>query len=224
MQIKAVVFDLEGTLFSSSKLGKRHMTQVLNIVSRRLDIAKKESLKQLVSKRKELSAKLGYAPPLTTVVEAFGISRQDFFETISRVDPRPYIKVDTKLTRMLKRLRRIGLKLALLTNVSSPYTLRVLEALGIETSMFDYLITGSDMKEIKPDLSPFLSVMKSLNLPSKQILMVGDRVAVDLAPAKKLGMRTALVTEERVGLRNQNTTIDIILQSANELAAVLECC
>jgi len=224
MQIKAVVFDLEGTLVSSSELGKRHISEVLNLISRRFGITKKKTFELLVSKREEMSARLGYTPPLTTVVRALGISKPEFFEAIMRVNPHPYIKADTKLQMTLEGLKRIGLKLALLTNVSLPYTLRILKALEIETSMFDCLITGSDMKEIKPDPSSFLMVMKSLNIPSEQILMVGDRIAVDLTPAKKLGMRTALVTKEKTVLQNQEKTTDIIIQSVNELVAVLKSC
>lgn len=222
MQVKGVVFDLEGTLFSSSELSKLHMFMVLDLVSRRLGTGKEEALDLLVLKREEMSAKLGYAPPLTTVVQAFGIGKTEFFETIGKVDPLPYIKPDVKLKRMLSELRNRGLKLALLTNVSYEYAERILRALGINGNVFDCLITGSDMEKVKPDSSSFHSIVKSLNLDPRQILMVGDRIAVDLEPAREIGMRTALVTRNNVSLHTESSTIDVALRRVHDLTVVLK--
>lgn len=224
MQIRAVVFDLEGTLFSSKQLSKEHMSLVLDLISTRLNTIKEVALKLLILKREEMLTKLGYAPPLTSVAQTFGISKLDFFETISRVDPTPYVKPDAELRTMFRTLKGLGLKLVLLTNVSCEYTAKILEALDLNRDAFDCVMTGSDMKKVKPDPSSFLSVLKSLDLPSRQVLMVGDRVAIDLAPAKKLGMKTALVTRKDVSLCTKNKIVDVILPRVYDLITIVETC
>jgi putative hydrolase of the HAD superfamily len=58
--------------------------------------------------------------------------------------------------------------------------------------MFDLVVTYDDTKRKKPDVKPFLLVLKKLKVKPEECLMVGDDVKRDLKTAKKLGMIAAL--------------------------------
>jgi len=222
MQVKAIVFDLEGTLFESAALNRRHLAMVIDVIARRHNFLKEEANESLLSKRKRMKTELGYVPPLTNVLQGLGLSKNEFFATIEKIDPIPFIKQDANLKRMLQELRNKDLKLVLLTNVGHRYALRILEALGINTTYFDYLITGSEMEEVKPHPYSFRTVVEYLNLPPDQIIMVGDRIAIDLAPAKALGMKTVLVTEKLSGLNKRNKNVDVVLKRIYDLPDLLK--
>ena len=63
---------------------------------------------------------------------------------------------------------------------------------------FDLVITCDDV-EPKPSEEGYLTVMKTLGLKPDEILYVGDRWEVEVEPAKKLGMKTALVSRKHHG-------------------------
>lgn len=220
MKIEAVVLDLEGTLFSSKALAQEQILRVLGLISRKMQINGEKALELLRSKREELAAKLNYTPPLTMLIEVLGISRQQLYEEISKVDPSDYLKTDVKLQKTLKELKTKGLKLALLTNAGYKYTTRILGALDIDVGLFDCVVTGSDVQHVKPDPEPFYRVLKSLNVAPQQVLMVGDRVSVDLLTPKRLMWKTALISKDP----NQNIHrewVDEILREVYDLTTIL---
>lgn len=219
MKTVVVCLDLEGTIFRSEALAEAHMSHILSLLSRKMQITSEEAKELLKLKRESLATKLKYTPPLTTLVEMFGITKQEFYDEINKVDPRMYLRPDVKLQRTFEVLKRKGLKLALLTNVDYKYTTRILEALNINLDFFDYIITGSDVTRVKPNIEPFCLLLKGLNVSPQQVLMVGDRIEIDLATAKKLGMKTALISQYFDAYKNE--LVDFLLQEIYDLVNVL---
>ncbi len=64
------------------------------------------------------------------------------------------------------------------------------------TPFFKAIIISGATPYHKPDPELFLLAADSLEAPPGKILMVGDRVDWDLAPAKKVGMKTVLFSPE----------------------------
>lgn len=219
MEIRAVVLDLEGTLFSSKAMTQAHMLRVLGLLSRKMRISEEKALELLRSKREKLAEELNYTPPLTRLVEALGISRQQLYDEIGKVDPCDYLKPDARLQKTLKVLKTKGLKLALLTNAGYEYMVRILGALDIDVSVFDCTVTGNDVVHVKPHAEPFYRVHKSLNVDPQQILMVGDRVKIDLWRAKRLTWKTALISKHRT-LHINREYIDVVFHEVYDLVDV----
>ncbi|MEM2985004.1 MAG: HAD family hydrolase, partial [Candidatus Jordarchaeaceae archaeon] len=107
--------------------------------------------------------------------------------------------------------------LAMLTNLSRKSTLNIIEALGLNPEIFNPLITASEMEKGKPDPEPFKKIIEDLDLEPSSIMMVGDSISSDLAPAKKLGMKTALVSE-----KESSPLADIKVKNIVELKVILE--
>jgi HAD superfamily hydrolase (TIGR01458 family) len=73
----------------------------------------------------------------------------------------------------------------------------------------------------KPALPFFRQALRALDLPPRQVLMVGDDAQNDLQPARKLGLRTALVRTGKPVGDAEIAMADMVLDSVAELPKVL---
>jgi putative hydrolase of the HAD superfamily len=92
---------------------------------------------------------------------------------------------------LLETLRDRGLKLGLVSNAIDPPELlhRDLEELGVAQRL-DVAVFSSEVGRRKPDPSIFRRALDALGVAPERAMMVGDRVAIDVAGAKALGMKT----------------------------------
>jgi len=65
-------------------------------------------------------------------------------------------------------------------------------AFGSWEKYFKFLVTPEDTGAMKPSEKYYIEVMKKLNLSPPEILAVGDSEERDIAPAKKLGIKTLI--------------------------------
>jgi FMN phosphatase YigB (HAD superfamily) len=77
---EAVVFDLEGTLFNSPQLSKKHFEAIMHLIAAKRSVSYSEAEKLFSSVRCDLSIRLGYEPPMVTTSEALEINRIEFFQ------------------------------------------------------------------------------------------------------------------------------------------------
>jgi len=203
--IKAVVFDLDGTLYESEEYVRQLMTGIRDTLADLLSITAREADELL----REVRSRLG---SITLGLRELGISRSAFYDALlRRLDPGKHIKPRPELLKLFSNLRRMGLKLGCHTNASRALAEKVLEALGVSPEVFDVMITCDDA-DPKPTLEGYLKILDLLNLKPEEVLYVGDRWRVELEPAKKLGMRTALVSRRLQG------DPDIFLRDVMELS------
>jgi putative hydrolase of the HAD superfamily len=92
---------------------------------------------------------------------------------------------------LLESLRERGLKLGLVSNAIDPPDLlhRDLADLGVAERL-DTAVFSSEVGRRKPDPLIFERALERLGVAPADALMVGDRVAIDVAGAKALGMKT----------------------------------
>jgi putative hydrolase of the HAD superfamily len=197
LDVKALVFDLEGTLYNSKELTNEWRTQIFKLIKEKTGKSEEEILKEFLKIVEELREQGFRRPPVSDIVDRMGISREDFYKAVDSVDSSKFLKPDPELRKTLDYMKGKW-KLAMLTNLSRKTTLNILKALGLDPTLFDPLITASEMAKGKPDPEPFIRISKALDLEPSSIMMVGDSVSSDLVPAKKLGMKTALVSERKI--------------------------
>ncbi|MEM3586257.1 MAG: HAD family hydrolase [Candidatus Jordarchaeaceae archaeon] len=197
MEIKALIFDLEGTLYNSKELTNEWRSQVFKLIKEKTGKSDEEIQKEFLKIVEELRGKGFRRPPVSDIVDRMGISREDFYKAVDSVDASKFLKPDPELKKTLDYMKGKW-KLAMLTNLSRKTTLSILKALGLEPNLFDPLITASEMEKGKPDPEPFKRISQILGIDPSYIMMVGDSVSSDLAPAKKLGMKTALISEKKI--------------------------
>lgn len=144
-----------------------------------------------------------------------GISIPDAAEEMeSRFDRREFVSHDEKLVAMfakLKHFRHFTLANGLIRGHKE-----TMELLGISPDIFEEMVSPETVGVTKPDEKGFRHILKKTGLPPSAHMMIGDREAVDLVPAKALGMHTCLVWSEK-----KSTIADITLSTVYELPNIL---
>jgi 2-haloacid dehalogenase len=90
----------------------------------------------------------------------------------------------------LQQARNAGLRLVIVSNTDRDileHTLRHLEV------SFDAVVTAEDCRAYKPSPVPFEQALARIGEPPERILHVAFGFKYDIAPARRLGMRTAWV-------------------------------
>jgi HAD superfamily hydrolase (TIGR01549 family) len=111
-----------------------------------------------------------------------------WYEPLGRI-----AKVEPDIRETLTKLRRMGLKLGILSNtfISAGSLDRQLEQLGM-LEFFPYRLYSYQFAYRKPDRRIFDAAMSNIGESAENVLFVGDRLDKDVAPALKVGMRAAL--------------------------------
>lgn len=129
-------------------------------------------------------------------------------------DRRPYLSRDAKLVALFDTLKKF--RHFILANGVAHRISETLEVLGVSPKTFEEIVTSEIVGVNKPHEKGFHYILEKTKLPPREHLMIGDREAVDLAPAKALGMKTCLVwTEEK------SRVADITLPNVYDLAQLL---
>jgi len=192
LRIRALIFDLDGTLYTSEDYTRHLMKGIVKTLAELFSISEHDAFKLL----QDLRARYG---SITLGLESLGVERSEFYgRLVEKLAPERFIAARPELLKLLEELRMRGLKLACHTNASRALAEKVLRALGIPPGIFDAIVTCDDA-EPKPMREGYLKIVEALGLRPEEILYIGDRWRVELEPAKRLGMRTALVAEKPRG-------------------------
>lgn len=189
--VRAVVFDLDGTLYDKRRLPLRlvvgDLRHVFLLAAERIARRRLRGCYYGTGEKfyKELYAQMsrlcGVSPK-----RAQQWYEQDYMPLMVRLLER-YYKVDSFVVPLLKELRRRGI----LTVVFSDYG-RVddkLRALGIAPELFDFRLAAPDMGGLKPNRQLFEKMLSKVGVSANEALMVGDRDDTDGVGARAVGMR-----------------------------------
>lgn len=101
------------------------------------------------------------------------------------------IHPDAELTALLDDIKARGLRLAIISNGTRKHQRLTLARMGI-ADYFDVITISEELGVAKPARYLFTHTLQQLDVAPPAALMVGDDLVNDIAPAKLLGMRTAL--------------------------------
>lgn len=107
---------------------------------------------------------------------------------------RPYADTES----VLKQLTVKGYRLGVIAN-QSPGTKDRLSNWGL-LKYFDIVLASAEEGVSKPDLEIFHRALTASKCMPNNIIMVGDRLDNDIAPAKKVGMKTVWIKQGLGGL------------------------
>jgi HAD superfamily hydrolase (TIGR01549 family) len=94
--------------------------------------------------------------------------------------------------KTLERLKDI-VPISLFSNIKSDEIIRTLNLIKVDRDWFTYIINSDNIANRKPHPEGFYKIIEVSKLPASKILYVGDRVNVDILPAKSVGLKTCLV-------------------------------
>ncbi|HEY4673415.1 MAG TPA: HAD family hydrolase [Nitrososphaerales archaeon] len=215
MPVKAVIFDMDGTINTSKKYYEAYDEYAMSILSRILKISNDDAAEKMKELRKSA---IGF----TKRVELMGVPRLQFYREMAAMVPcKELIKKDVKLAKMLKQLHALGYKLGLLTNTGRPLVEKILEALGISFETFDVLATSTET-ELKPSEEPYIYIAKKLGVPLQDCAYVGDRYEMEIETAEKLDMITIMLRHSMLEDSSKRGRSDHVIKSIYEIPSLLK--
>lgn len=187
--LKLVIFDLDGTI-AEYKL--------------RYDEAREEVLKYLEERgidrwrvhARTISQILAKAEKIIKVKGGLKLFKEVKREAYRRVE---WLEMEAARSTSLipgvkecfKKLKEMGLKIAIATNNNRRATEYVLKRLGV-ADYVDYTVTRNDVEEFKPNPTQLKWLLSKANVSREEAIYVGDSF-IDIIAAKKAGIKIIAV-------------------------------
>ena len=185
--IRAVLFDLDGTLYDRDAAIRRMAEEQFEAFRDELHISKQTFVDRLIdlddhghnrapNLHHALAESLGFNAHIADRLE-------DYFR--SRYPDQCRISKDALVT--LTSLRASGRKLGLITNGPTRWQSRKIECMGI-ASLFDAILISEAEGIQKPDPRIFHRGIERCGTLASESIFVGDHPAIDIEGAKQAGL------------------------------------
>ena len=186
LAIKAIVFDLDGTLYVSPEFAATIQEAAVIYMAALRGMSQDETRELMGATRARLVEESGMQPTLSAVCIELGGTMRDlhgFFKEHLR--PEAYLTRDERVVVLLERLRtRYGLYVY--TNNNHPVTERIIDCLGFH-ALFSDVFAIDDLWRAKPDDVRLEQIIQATGHAPGEILFVGDRFDVDLRLPEQKG-------------------------------------
>jgi putative hydrolase of the HAD superfamily len=197
-QIKAILFDMDDTLFHSSVAYERALKEVGLSETHELYRKARTQVKDRLGKGHVSSHhRLLYFKELLAFEGK--LSSDQVLNLIERYE---YL-LCSEIQSQWKQLAREKListlsknfKLAIVTNETTRTQLLKLRSVDPDGSFFPIIVTSEEVGCEKPSFAPFELAIQRLGIKAENCLMVGDSFESDIVPALQLGMQAVRTRE-----------------------------
>ena len=192
-QIKALVFDMDLTLYSNPEYGQYQIDSLVEKLGVIRGLSFDEMNLEVESERKawELSHN-GKKPSLSNILMNYGISMEENIRWRQEIyEPERFINEDKLLRETLEKLSHFFV-LGIVTNNPVLVALKTLAALGVGEH-FPFIVGLDTCMTAKPHKKPFLKFSELSGCPSETCVSIGDRYDIDLDIPLEMGMGGILV-------------------------------
>jgi len=190
-EIKAIVFDLDGTLYVSDEFAATIQDGAADYLAGVLGVGSEEARRMIAATRSRLAEESGTVQTLSAVCRVLGGSVEALHAHFRQyLCPESFLKRDERVVALLERLRR-HFALYIYTNNNRTLTTRILNLLGLEIC-FAGIFTIDDSWRAKPDETRLEQILNEIGLGAAEVLFVGDRYEVDLRLPEKAGCQVYL--------------------------------
>lgn len=191
--VKAIIFDLDNTLIDFMKMKKEACKAAVKaMIKKGLKLPFRKAFKELMKTYFEVGIESNKA--FEKFLEKQGVENEKILAAGIQAyleEKKKFLKPYPKVKLVLKKLKKMGIKVVIVTDAPKVKASQRIASLGIENYL-DLLIGKEDTKKEKVTSKPFELAAKKLKLDTKEILVVGDSIKRDVKPAKKIGMKTVL--------------------------------
>lgn len=207
--IKAIIFDLDNTLYNYDRCNELAEKKLIQMVSKDLLISQEVARNLLKNAKKNIKNQLGddvaashnrllYMQNICEQMEAnpliYAMKFYNCYWETMLEEMRPFDYV----IPLFKKIHDKGLKIAILTDLTAHIQYRKLDKLGI-CDYIDCIVTSEEAGAEKPSNRMFELALKKLQVEQNEALMVGDSVKKDIEGAKQCNIRGILFeTENRI--------------------------
>lgn len=208
--IKALLFDLDGTLIDTNELiimSFRHtFKEMLNLEVEDTEITRL------------------FGEPLTQSMLRYNSERAeelvDFYRNYNESIHDSYCRSFNGAMEVLKKIKYAGIKIAVVTSKRRTLAERGMKLVGIFEYM-DVIITPEDTEIHKPNPQPALKAMELLGVKPEETVMIGDSY-IDILCGRNAGCRTCGVTYTALpieALHKENP--DYMINSLSDLYEII---
>lgn len=201
--IKAVLFDLDGTLLDSAP----DLVATLNYLrsGRGLSALAVTELRHFVSRGARGLINAGMPPGDEDTFQQNCKAFLEHYADNSFIETRPFDGVEV----VLEKLKNAGIPWGIVTNKAEVLTLPIVEKVGW-AAIAGAVICGDSVEYCKPHPAPVLAACDLMGINPSETLMVGDDKR-DIEAGKRAGCHTALVT---YGYATEQDCMDMQAQTA----------
>lgn len=210
--LKAILFDLDGTLLNTNNLIFNSFRQAFEELLLDRQLSDEEIIDCIGPTLQQTGQKYYPQNPEQFV---------DCYRRYYQMNHDEMIEVFPGVIQMLEDLKALGLKLVIVTSKKRDMTIKGLEYMKMY-DYFDLIISSDDIHHPKPHPEPIETVLKYYHLNQDECLMVGDN-SHDIECANHAGVKSVAVAWAMRGadyLKTYNPTY--IINEANELINVVK--
>jgi putative hydrolase of the HAD superfamily len=217
-EIKAVIFDMDNTLFDFVEAKLRACKAVVELVGETDEMV---LIEYFLGSGKGIETQENIADYLKdrdlytddTYAHCVEVYKKVKLDTIKAYDG---------VQETLEELKSQDLKLAVVTDADEDNAMKRLTKTRLK-KYFDIFISSDTIGKKKPDPGSLMLAVEKLKLRPEQIILVGDSLRRDIDPAKKLGMVTVYAAYgDRNFLEWQSTSADFIIDDIRELIEIIK--
>jgi|GEM_PF-1718004 len=240
MVIKAVFFDIGGTLLTTTAILRKYMMEInkkhvkslgYNFTEAEIDAARMKADEYILKKYKNPHCKDVIFPKI--MFGFLGVKlddksskelEEDFWKEIySRVN---FIK---NANEVLIYIKPRGYKIVAITNNKKERAVMSLARFGL-IKFFDDIITSEEFG-LKSTTVPFRVAMERTGLKPEEVVMIGNHLFEDILPAKSLGIKTVLAKFEEnfervpkmdMGITESEIKADYVITDLIDIKGILE--
>lgn len=226
MEIKAVLFDIDNTLYDTKTLA---VNARRNAVKAMIEAGLKADVDEAVKKLKKIVKEYGpnFDHHYDKLIESY------------RMQPNPRIVAAgivayhaTKIAYLvpypqtiptLLKLKERNTKIGVVTDGLPVKQWEKIIRLGLQ-HFFDAVVISEELKTRKPDEKLFTHALEKLDAKPAETLMVGDRVDKDIQGAKKAGITTVQILHPEIEKKRPQNELqypDYVLGDLSELLEIL---
>lgn len=210
--VKAVLFDFDGTIFDTNKLILESWNEVFRVKG---------------NKKTDEEVLATFGEPLVISMEKWFPGQSEECINIYRSYQRDIffekIEIYEGMGELIKKLKALGYLNAIVTSRLTSSTMKTLEKYDL-ARYFDVIVTCDDTDKHKPDPAPALLALEKLGISADEAIMIGDS-KFDIKCAHNAGIKGVLVgwSEAKGDIPHEGEDApDFIIERAEDLLEIFE--
>jgi HAD hydrolase, family IA, variant 1 len=222
--IKAVILDLDDTLYSYSELNEQGISKICKYTCQKLKIKKEKFYEAFDKAKKDVKITLeGVASshnrllycqktlenlnenPFSIALEMYEIYWQHILKNM---------KLNANVLEVLKFCKHKKIKIGICTDLTVHIQHRKIRKLGIDEYV-DAIVTSEEVGVEKPDFKMYNKILEKLDVTPGEALFVGDSLKKDVLGSMEYGMKALWYS------KTDNNKYQSI-QNFNELLEILK--
>ena len=194
--IKAIIFDLDDTLYDcSGTLVLRGRRQVAGKIARLIKCSEEEAYSLQLEMEEKYGVKANIYEKIVSHYHLPGTYAQELLEEFVHIDISDITVFPDVIDTMIQ-LKGRGYWVVLVTSGDKEIQRKKIDVLELNNRYFDdRVITGRNNDQSKK--ACFQEIMKRYDLQPEEVICVGDKIDDELAASKSLGMVTVMFEHGR---------------------------